>query len=274
VSALVVDKEKCNSCGVCVEECPPAIIEITEADSFPGWVADAPERCIACGHCVAVCPLAAIAIDSMKPEDCLPLRKDALPTLEQAELFLRSRRSTRVYRDDLVPKEKLERLIDIARYAASGTNTQPLQWLVIQDPKEVNRLAGMVVDWMRGAIETMPQMAEAFRLDTIVTSWERGLDRVMRGAPHAIVCHAPADNPMAQMDAPIGLTYLELAAHALGLGACWAGFFQLGVMIHPPMQEALKLPEGHRSYGAMMIGYPKFKYARIPLKRTPPVIWR
>jgi len=274
VSALIVDKEKCNSCGICVETCPTAIIEIASGDSFPRWVNDAPERCIACGHCVAVCPLAAIAIDTMKPEDCAPLMKDALPTPEQAELFLRSRRSIRVYKDELVPRDKIEKLIDIARYAASGQNGQPLHWLVIQDPKEVNRLAGMVVDWMRGAIEAKPQMAKAFRFDTIVTAWEGGEDRVMYGAPHAIVCHAPTNSPMAQLDAPIGLTYLELAAHALGLGACWAGWFQLGAMMHPPMQEALRLPEGHRSYGAMMIGHPKFKYARIPLKRTPPVIWR
>jgi len=40
------------------------------------------------------------------------------------------------------------------------------------------------------------------------------------------------------------------------------------------MQEALELPAGHKSFGAMMLGYPKLKYHRIPLRITPRISWR
>jgi hypothetical protein len=40
------------------------------------------------------------------------------------------------------------------------------------------------------------------------------------------------------------------------------------------MQKALALPEDHISFGAMMIGYPKYKYHRLPLRKEPQIIWR
>jgi hypothetical protein len=40
------------------------------------------------------------------------------------------------------------------------------------------------------------------------------------------------------------------------------------------INEALKLPEGHVSGGGMMIGYPKFPYHRMPLRREPTISWR
>jgi hypothetical protein len=41
------------------------------------------------------------------------------------------------------------------------------------------------------------------------------------------------------------------------------------------MQEALALPEGHQSFGAMMVGYPKFQYKSLPLCQAPDEItWK
>jgi hypothetical protein len=42
----------------------------------------------------------------------------------------------------------------------------------------------------------------------------------------------------------------------------------------PPMAEALELPEQHVSFGAMIVGYPKFKYQRLPLRKEPKISWR
>jgi nitroreductase/NAD-dependent dihydropyrimidine dehydrogenase PreA subunit len=274
MSALAVDREKCNSCGICEAECPPRIIEIPGLDAMPSWVEGAPERCIVCGHCVAVCPRDALGLDTMSPEECAPVDSGLLPTAEQVELFLKSRRSIRVYKEKPVPREVLAKLIDTARYAPSGSNSQPLQWLVIEDAREVRRFAGLVVDWMRVAIKEAPELADLLRFDLIVAEWDRGRDRVMRGAPHAIVAHAHRDDVMAPQSATIALTTLELAAYSRGLGACWAGFFQACATFYPPMQEALRLPEGHASLGAMMIGYPKYKYRRIPLRKEPLITWR
>jgi len=274
MSQLIVDSSKCNFCSICALVCPQRIIQLTSPESLPSWVTGGEERCIDCGHCVAVCPTAAIGLETMKPEDCATLYRNLLPSPEQTEHMLKSRRSIRVYKEDTVPQEVLSKLIDIARYAASGHNSQPLQWLVIENPKEVKRLTGLVADWMRVAIKNMPDMARLMHLDLLVADWERGEDSIMRSAPHIIVVHAPTDDIGARGDATIAMTYLELAAYGFNLGACWAGYFQAAGTLYPPVMEALTLPDGHTSLGAIMIGYPKYHYARIPLKKEASIIWR
>jgi nitroreductase/NAD-dependent dihydropyrimidine dehydrogenase PreA subunit len=259
---------------MCAIECPAGIIVIKEPEALPFMAGGGEAMCMNCGHCVAVCPPGAISLETMKPEDCAPVSKKLLPAPEQVEHFLRSRRSVRVYKEEPVPREMLAKLIDIARYAPSGHNWQPVQWLVIEDTKEVKRLSGLVVDWMRSLIKEAPWVADLLPLDLIVAAWESGVDVIMRDAPHVIVGHAPGDSASAQTDGVIALTYLELAAYSLGLGACWAGFFQFAAASYPPMLEALQLPEGHQCLGAMMIGYPKYKLSRIPLRNEPKIIWR
>ena len=173
-----------------------------------------------------------------------------------------------------MPRKTLAKLVDIARCAPSGRNSQPVQWVVVENPNEVKRLTGLTIDWIRSATSENPEMASQLPVDLIVAAWERGTDTIMRHAPNAILAHAPGDGGGPLQDGIIALTYLELAAYSLGLGACWAHFFGLAATAHLPMREALKLPDGHRCLGAMMIGYPKHKLSRIPLRNEPRIIWR
>jgi len=274
MSVFAVDREKCNFCGLCAAECPAGIIVIKGPEAFPFLARGGQGFCISCGHCVAVCPPGAIGLETMKPEECAPVRRELLPTPEQLEHFLKSRRSVRVYKEEPVPREVLAKLIDIARYAPSGHNAQPVQWLVVEDPKEVRRLSGLVVEWMRSAIKESPELAALLPLDGVLAAQERGQDPIMRNAPHAIIAHAPRDLPSAQQDGLIALTYLELAAYSLGVGACWAGFVHFAATSYRPMREALRLPQGHHCLGAMMVGYPKYNLRRIPLRNEAKIIWR
>ncbi len=147
MSLFVVDAEKCRGDGACVAECPVGIIEIKEPNSIPTPTDGADELCINCGHCVAVCPPGALSLRNMTSEQCLPVRKDWFLNPEQVEHFLRARRSIRTYRNKPVEREVLTKLIDIARFAPSGSNSQPVGWLVIYDSDEVQRLAGLTIDW-------------------------------------------------------------------------------------------------------------------------------
>jgi len=272
MAQMYIDRDKCNQCGLCVVECPIHIIRIREQDSVPSWVGGGSRVCINCGHCVAVCPPGAVGLETMKPEECTLVRRELLPTPEQAEHFLKSRRSVRVYQEQPVEREKLDKLIEITSYAPSGHNGQPVQWLVFSDKKEVRRLAELTVDWLRWVIKENRALAEALQAKRIVAGWDSRRDVVARGAPHLIMAHANKNAPAG--DCQIALTYLELAAYSLGLGACWAGYMQGAAVFYPPMIEALQLPEGHQSFGVMMVGYPAHKLSRIPLRNKPKILWR
>jgi nitroreductase len=67
---------------------------------------------------------------------------------------------------------------------------------------------------------------------------------------------------------------LDLAAPSFALGTCWAGFLMMAASHWPPLQNALSLPEGYACFGAMMIGYPKYKYQRLPLRKEPDIMWQ
>lgn len=271
---FTVDHEKCKHDGICADECPKKLIELKDKESVPTPVHKADELCINCGHCVAVCPHGALSLKTMAPEQCPPVREELFLSQEQVEHFLCYRRSIRTYKDKAVDREIITKLINIARYAPSGHNSQPVRWLVIYDSSEVWRLTGLVADWMRYMLKGQPETAKSAGMDNIVDAWESGIDTICRKAPHLIIAHAPKDNVMAPPASTIALSYLELAVPCFDLGACWAGYFNAAANYWPPLQEALKLPQGHISLGAMMIGHPKYKYHRIPLRNEAQVIWR
>ena len=272
MSGFVVDQAKCTRDGICVATCPASIIIMN--DHVPAWVDGAERRCINCGHCVAVCPQGAISLRTLRPEQCPPLRPDWRLTPEQVEQLLKGRRSIRRYKTQSIERAVLTKIIDLARYAPSGVNLQPVRWLVLHDSHEVHRLAGLVIDWMRQAIEAQSPFAKALNMARLVTAWKRGDDPICRNAPHLIVVHAPKDDRTAPQMCTIALTYFELAALPFGVGTCWAGYFSLAANMSPTLQEALQLPEGHQSFGAMMVGYPQFEYHRIPIRNEAQMTWR
>jgi nitroreductase/NAD-dependent dihydropyrimidine dehydrogenase PreA subunit len=274
MALISIDEEKCVRDWFCVNECPARIIEIRDKKESPKPVERAEELCIDCGHCVAVCPHEAITLDDAGPEFLTPIQPGLPPGWEQVDHLLRSRRSIRSYKDRPVEREVLEELIGTARYAPSGHNTQPVHWLVVESRDEVRKLAGIVVQWMEEMIETGAEIADTFHFDLIVEAWAKGTDRVLRDAPHLIVAHAPADLYASQAACTIALAYLELAAYSRGLGACWAGYFRAAAAVYEPLRETLALPEGHATFGAMMIGLAKYKYQRIPPRKNPPIEWR
>ena len=163
-------------------------------DAPPEQIQGGAALCISCGHCVAACPFGACALDTMPAGDCPPLRPEWRLSPEQAEHFLRSRRSVRVFKGEAVAHGRLERLIRTARYAPSGRNNQPVRWLVISGREPVHAIAGHVIDWMRAICVAKPEAGRALMLDRLVAAWDAGRDLICRAAPHLIVAHAPKDD--------------------------------------------------------------------------------
>jgi len=274
MSIFVIDPDKCLRDGLCVAECPLAIIEMPDPKLPPRPSADAYELCITCGHCAAVCPHGALSLKAMPLESMPLINKDWAVGPEQAEQFLRSRRSIRVYKDQPVERATLQRLIEVARHAPSGHNWQPVHWLALSGRDQLKPLSELVIQWMHWMIKEQPEAAALMHMERVIARWQAGFDGILRGAPHVILAHAHKADRTAPAACTIALTYLELMAPTLSLGACWAGFFNAAATFFPPMQEALALPKGHLSFGAMMVGHPKVRYQRLPLRKEPPITWR
>ncbi|MBW2682502.1 MAG: nitroreductase family protein [Deltaproteobacteria bacterium] len=272
MALFTINRETCNQDGICAEVCPARIIFFSRGE-YPSLITGTEKACIKCGHCVAVCPTGSLSHREMAVENCPVVQKDFQLSPDHCEHFLRSRRSIRTYKKKTVPKSEIKRLIEIARHAPSGRNSQDAEWLVLGRRDEIDNLAEIVINWMHWMIGNNPEEAQSMHLNKAIDLWKSGKDIIFRGAPIIIITHAEKNNLRAPATCTLALSYLELAATSMELGCCWAGYFSRAADTFPPMIEALSLPPGHQSFGAMMLGYPAFKYHRIPLRNPPTITW-
>jgi nitroreductase len=73
--------------------------------------------------------------------------------------------------------------------------------------------------------------------------------------------------------ATIAMTYFQLAASALGLGTCWAGYLEIALGMSPAVVKLAGIPEGRQAHAATMLGYAKNEYAAIPPRKPLDVTW-
>ncbi len=271
---LTIDETKCKQDGICAAECPRRIIIQENDKSFP-QIAQAEEaNCMTCGHCVAVCPHGALRVTGVDIENCPEIEKDLVLSWEQAEQFLRSRRSIRLFKDKAMDRGTLEQLINTARYAPTASNAQNLHWTVIEGRDKLELLSQGTISWMERVIETQPDSPAAGYFRRVVDSWATGYDGILRTAQTLLVPSAPKESANGLVDLSIALAYLELAALPLGVGTCWAGLLRGAMLATPELVKSMGLPEGHTWFYPMMVGYPKFKYHRLPERKAPVIHWK
>lgn len=259
---ITVDAQKCKKDGMCVLECPSGALD---RDAAGAPVAVDPAVCNACGHCVAVCPHGALTnarVDAVNVAS--GLRPNVRPPApEVVDGLLRGRRSIRAYADKPVPRDVIDELLDVARYAPTANNLQEIRWIVANDPAKVHELAGLTANWFIGNGQR-PKYAAL---------WQQGRDCFLRGAPALVVVHADASIAFGPADCGIALTFLELAAVSRGLGTCWAGLLTYAAQGDPALARALGVPEGHTVHGGLMLGYPKFRYGAVPPRNPVSATW-
>jgi nitroreductase/NAD-dependent dihydropyrimidine dehydrogenase PreA subunit len=270
---FTVDPDKCKNDGLCAKACPARIIQMPTKKKPPAPVNDFEEHCLACGHCVTICPTGAFSLNWLSADECPAINMELTFSAEQAEQFLRTRRSIRNFKNKRVERNLLDKLLEIGCYAPSAKNNQPWHWTLVEDPAKVRLLAELVIDWMRSVKKKHPRIAKARGFERVVAAWDDGQERICRGAPHVIVVHTEKKYGFGAENCALALSYLELFAPVLGLGACWGGYFYSAANAYPPLFKALDLPRHHRAFGAMMVGYPKLKYQRMPLRYPPRVNW-
>jgi nitroreductase/NAD-dependent dihydropyrimidine dehydrogenase PreA subunit len=259
MSYIGVNQAKCKKDGICIEACPAGCLE-AGAEGFPQEVEGT--FCIDCGHCVAVCPHGALSHARLPEKDFSPAPKLKVKATDM-EALMKSRRSVREFKDESIPRETLDKLLDIARYAPTAVNYQKVSWIVTQERAKITSINKVIADWMRRN-DLMP---------AYLAMWDKGRDVILRGASNLAVACAPADYNWAAEDCAIALSYMELAAATMGLGVCWAGILTRAAQADPAVARALSVPEGQKVCGGLMLGVPKYRYNLIPPRNAVKVAW-
>jgi len=143
------------------------------------------------------------------------------------------RRSIRKYKAIEVEPEKIKQVLNAARLAPSWMNKQCWRFLVLTDPA---RRASLL---------------QAFPDDN------PGKKAVAMAPCLIVVCADPAESGVENGieyyigDTAIAFEHLCLAAHGLGLGTCWMGWYQ-----EEAVKAALGIPDRFRVIGLTPLGYP------------------
>jgi nitroreductase len=254
--------------------------------------ATVPEKCWLCGHCVAACPVDAIQHSAYPVSACPALDPDTLPSLAGLVAALRARRSARVFRDRPVPRQVVRELIDLARWGPSASNEQPVDWVAFDDPARIAALSAQAVavlaqtarllrnpllrPFLRlalGAERVNKGLGSANSFERLAQRTAQGEDPIFFQAPVVLTAHVPADDYFGRDDAVYAAYNLMLGAQRLGLGTCHIGYFSVALDRSHGLRCAVGLPEDRRAEVTLVLGYPRYRFRRAPVRRQPELVW-
>lgn len=274
MTLIRIDETRCKKDGFCVQECPAGIIKQADKESVPQMIPRGAQACLLCGHCVAVCPHDALQHVNIPMEKSPKISKELAISQAQAAQFLRTRRSIRRFKNKPVDQETVQLLIDQARYAPTGGNSQLVTWTVHMGAEKLKSIADLTVAWMKAALasESGRQLPPYYPM--IVAAYDAGIDAITQNAPCLVIASTPGKYDNGMVDLSIALSYFELMATASGLGTCWLGLIARALKFSKPLMEVIGLPEGHAHFYPMVLGYPKFKYHRLPERKPAKIFWK
>jgi nitroreductase len=248
------------------------IIDKATDSVFPAIPEEKADYCMKCGHCESFCTQKALTLDFLIEEKIYTNSLDLKIEPQNMAFYMKSRRSVRHYSPKSVDKELIAKVIDVARYAASGGNGQPVKWIVIQEPAEVKLVARLTIDWMRTIQNTSHPLAPY--VTHLISNWDNGTDLICHNAPHLLFAHVPVDPIDDPTEAIIALTHIDIAAPAFGLGTCWAGFVKMALDDYKPLKDLLSIPEGRKAACPILLGYSAYKITSIPRRNPVDITWR
>ena len=145
---------------------------------------------------------------------------------------VKTRRSIRSYRQDLVPEEVLNRVLDAVRISPSGSNRQPWKFIVMKDAELKNKMVA--------SCNNQSFVAEA---PIIIVACGYNIHHNRGGYMGDL---------SVLVDISIAFTHLILAARAEGLGTCWIGAFN-----NEEVKKILNVPKDVNIVAITPLGYPK-----------------
>jgi len=181
--------------------------------------------------------------------------------------LVQKRRSIRKFKPDPVPDDYINKIIEAARWAPSGGNSQPWEFIVIKDQELKDKISDIAQE-QYGIAHQMEMLREPRLRFPKYTTPPKGKASFAAAPLFILTCGDtrtrqiyPKSMAMTMGDSIFistlanALMYMILAANTLGLGA------QQVSVVETPFAQAqikvlLKIPEEMMVYELLVIGYP------------------
>jgi 5,6-dimethylbenzimidazole synthase len=180
--------------------------------------------------------------------------------------LLKDRRSIRAFTDEPVSDEEVQKVLEAARWAPSGANSQPWEFIVIRDQATKDQMAAWArnmhefaheAELTRPAELRWPSVARPISDPVFKTSPVLillvGDPRVSKSFPLLTYVERKGENLLSAL--ATAFSYMTLAATSLGLGTHWSS---LVAFTYPSamISDLLGIPDGYCIYDMLGLGHP------------------
>ena len=244
MNPIEIDAGKCVVCSKCIDDCPNSYLFLEDDE-----IRTNDKGCMECGHCYAICPQGAISMtnyDSIDEEVVMMSEIDS----ERLLNAMKSRRTVRQFKPDLVEEDKIEKILEAGRYSPTGANRQMVSYTILGSRQREAE------DICLSLFRKGKKFGSAFA--SYLKRIEIDDDFFFKGAPLVIVVSSKST-----VDGGLASSYMEIMAESLGLGVLYSGFFVMCSRMSRKLKKLLELERGYEVVTCMVIGYPDVKYQRI-----------
>lgn len=183
--------------------------------------------------------------------------------------LVKTRRSIRSFKADPIPDEYVERIIEAARWAPSGANSQPWEFIIVKGEQIKDKIVDIVNEHSEFSRKVELTREEHLRFPAIAGPVR---EPGFRNAPvFIILCGDPRTKeayPLLTMltrgdshftsSLASAFLYMTLAATALGLGSQWVSATG-NPFVKSLLKGLLEIPEKLEVYDMLVLGYPTYE---------------
>ena len=165
-----------------------------------------------------------------------------------------TRRSIRTYEEGKISDEQLNALLEAAKYAPSGGNSQTWRFTVVQNKEKLEQLNSLVRESFRH-LEVDEKTYRSKKSGKRAA--EKDNYKFYYSAPTLIIVSNDKESPNCMADSAIALENILLAAHSLGLGACFVNqitWFCDDKNVRRALTD-MGIPENYVVCGSAVVGY-------------------
>ena len=165
---------------------------------------------------------------------------------------IKTRRSVRKFKEELIPDDVIKELVELASYAPSWKNTQTIRYISVSDKAVINKIAE---EGVMGFALNEKTVSRANQL--MIVTQKNGICGYEKDGSFSTSKGAGWE----MFDAGIAAQTFCLAAHEKGIGTVI-----LGVFDDKKFAEIAGVPEGQTVAAIIAMGYPVFEPDMPPRK--------
>jgi nitroreductase len=191
----------------------------------------------------------------------------------------------------------IEKIIDGARFAPSGHNSQSTEYVVVHDRAVMSKISELVIEYFKfecrrlenPIFRTMALLAVKEKTEAglkeipgfkrKIKMYEAGADPILHRAPVFIAFHARRNIGYADINAHLALQNASLVAHSLGIGHFFTGWVVAPCVApmarswNARLPSLLGIPQRNGIFGALALGYPVPKFKNWINRKPPQIKW-